>query len=112
MLTDDIIRAMQNGAPVTCATCPRYHNGGGLCGMQTWGGPLLGRDFPDYNGLIPRERFVDRCLVCGSDKPRFGIIGLPTKFSLCAKHKKLFSESVPLSETDMILQSVTVIAYA
>ena len=47
-------------------------------------------DFPCYNGPIPRERLVERCLACGSGDTTHLIAGLATKFALCKKHKDLY----------------------
>ena len=85
--------AMSQGAPVTCATCRHFHEGNMRCGKPNCGGPGVGRDFPDYDGPIPRERFVERCLVCGGENIEFHIAlgGDKTKFALCKKHRKVFA---------------------
>ena len=83
--------AQKQGAPITCATCRHFHAGNGHCG-QDCGGPGVGRDFPCYDGPVPREKFVERCLVCGSGKIEFHIVlgEGKTKFSLCKKHRRVF----------------------
>lgn len=88
-----ITKAQKQGAPVTCATCRHFHIGNGQCGQTDCGGPGVGRDFPCYDGPIPREKFVERCLVCGGDKIEFHIIlgEGKTKYSLCRKHRKVFT---------------------
>lgn len=84
--------ALQQGAPVTCATCRHFHEGNMHCGQTECGGPGVGRDFPSYDGPIPREKFAERCLVCGSGEIKFHIVMSEdqTKFSLCKKHRKVF----------------------
>lgn len=82
--------AMAQGAPITCATCPFFHEGNMHCGKTECGGPTEGKDFPLYDGPIPREKFIERCLVCGDGDPRYMITGLDTKFGLCKKHRKVF----------------------
>ena len=60
------------------------------CGKLKCGGPGAGKDFPEYEGPIPRESFVNRCLVCGNGDVKFLIAGLDTKFSLCKKHRTVY----------------------
>ena len=104
-------RAMDQGAPITCATCRHFHENKANCGQQTCGGPTLGRDFPDYDGPIPREKLVERCLVCGARNTEFRIAGLDTKLSLCRKHKKVYDYiGTPLP--DQIKHPVVVLAVA
>lgn len=84
--------ALSQGAPITCATCRLFHEGNMHCGQTECGGPGVGKDFPFYDGPIPREKFINRCLVCGGSKVEFHIIlGVDkTKFALCKKHRKVF----------------------
>jgi len=87
--------AMTNGAPVTCATCRHFHAGNMVCGQATCGGPGVGRDFPNYDGPIPRDRLVERCLVCGEGNIAYHIVMSDslTKFSLCKQHRKVFDHT-------------------
>jgi hypothetical protein len=50
-------------------------------------------DFPCYDGPIPKEKFVERCLICGSDRVEFHIVlgEGKTKLSLCKKHRDVFT---------------------
>jgi len=100
--------AMAAGAPTTCATCRRFHEGNMFCGRSTCGGPGAGRDFPDYDGPIPREKFAERCLVCGAANPKFVIAGLATSFRLCSKHKTVFK--FVGNQEGSLVRSVTIIA--
>jgi len=63
------------------------------CGKTECGGPGVGRDFPTYDGPIPRESFIERCLVCGGPNVEFHIVleGGKTRFALCKKHRKVFA---------------------
>ena len=91
-MNEESIRwAMNAGAPVTCATCKFFHEGEMRCGKTECGGPTRGRDFPSYDGPIPRDKFADRCLICGAGSVQFLIVGLPTKFALCKNHRDVFS---------------------
>ena len=89
-----IAKAQREGAPITCATCVYYHEGNGSCGKTECGGPGMGRDFPLYEGPIPREKLVERCLVCGSNEIAYHVVmgGDKTKFSLCKKHRKVYDQ--------------------
>lgn len=102
-------KALASGAPISCATCPFFHDGNSHCGKSECGGPGAGRDFPSYGGPIPREKFAERCLVCGSSDPGFMIVGLDTKFGLCKKHAKVY-EHVGQEDPDKLRHPVTVIA--
>jgi hypothetical protein len=101
-------QALASGAPITCATCRFFHEGNMACGKSECGGPGSGRDFPSYDGLIPRENFIERCLVCGSGGALFLIVGLPTKFALCGKHRRVY-EHVGAAGPGALLHPVTVI---
>jgi len=100
--------AMSQGAPLTCATCSHFHAGNMFCGKTTCGGPGVNRDFPDYDGPIPRDAFSSRCLVCGN-APNSLIIGLETKFSLCKKHASVFNH-VGHNDDSKVRYNVQVIA--
>jgi hypothetical protein len=85
--------ALSQGAPVTCATCRHFHEGNMHCAQPECGGPGVGRDFPIYDGPIPRSKFIERCLVCGGDRIEFHIVmgEDKTKFALCKKHRNTYS---------------------
>lgn len=88
---EQISKAMSQGAPLTCATCRHYHVGEGLCHHDECGGPAKGLDFPSYNGLIPKDAFVQRCLVCGSPPAFLIMMGEDkARFSLCEEHEKIY----------------------
>ena len=84
--------AMAKGAPITCASCRHFHEGNMYCGKTECGGPGSGNDFPLYDGPIPREKFAERCLICGNGEVQFNIVlgEGKTKYSLCAKHRQVF----------------------
>jgi len=85
--------ALDQGAPVSCATCRWFHEGNMRCGKSECGGPAVGRDFPDYDGPIPREKFIERCLVCGDNAIKFHIIvgEGKTNFALCKRHRGVYA---------------------
>ena len=103
-----IREAFAEGAPATCATCPLYHANKSDCGKPKCGGPGQGRDFPDYAGPIPREKFVERCLVCGGANVKYLIVGLETKFALCKKHRYVYTH-IGQPDPDKIKHPVLVI---
>lgn len=92
MNQDAVNWALSQGAPITCATCRHFHEGNMRCGQTECGGPGSGKDFPLYDGPIPRAKFVERCLVCGTGDVKFHIVmGTDqAKYALCKKHRKVF----------------------
>jgi len=43
--------------------------------------------FPEYQGVIPREHFIEICLICGNPEPRTGVVIRGRHaFSLCQTH--------------------------
>ena len=93
----DIKEAVASGLPVTCATCNYYHEARlkGLpgCGKMACGGPIIGRDFPDYKGQITKEKLNSICLICGDGLITHRIIipGKEQQFALCNTHKNSFN---------------------
>ena len=89
---------VESGYPISCATCVHFHEsrskGAPDCGKPQCGGPPLGRDFPDYKGQIPVEKFGSICLMCGDSLLAWLVIvsGKDKKFGLCAKHSKIFDD--------------------
>jgi hypothetical protein len=90
---DTIERELLAGFNIFCATCSFHHEAldKGLysCIEKTCGGPLKGLSFPTYNGPIPRDRFKDICLLCGSpeDLKRAIYVQGQHIFSLCHKDR-------------------------
>jgi len=109
MHPNDVEKALAEGVPITCSTCRFFYEGNGFCGKTDCGGPGAGRDFPIYDGPIPRENFADRCLVCGGDSPQYLIVGLETKFALCKKHRKIYNY-VGQEDPDKLKHPVRVIS--
>lgn len=92
----DIQKALDFGYPLTCATCVHFYTAcaSGLldCGKTACGGPIVGRDYPDYKGQIPREKFPALCLMCGDSKIAYKVVVTgESKFALCEKHKDALS---------------------
>ena len=100
----DIEEALKQGFPITCATCVHFYaacaQGLPSCGKTECGGPVVGRDFPDYQGQIAREKFSEICLLCGDSNIRYKVVvGGKPRFALCEQHKSAFSGVVPDLET-------------
>jgi len=95
---DQSREALRLGFPITCATCERLHcawdTGASDCGhTETCGGPILGRDFPDYKGPIKRVAFAELCLICGSSDLRLHVVSNQSRFGLCNAHRRIFDRS-------------------
>jgi len=91
---EDIESVIKQGkVPITCATCVHFYAalaaGRESCGKTLCGGPVIGRDFPEYKGQIPRNKFAEICLMCGSGILYCHIVvsGKEQRFGLCAEHK-------------------------
>lgn len=108
MQEDSIQKAITSGAPITCATCKYFHEGNMFCGKDECGGPASGRDFPLYNGPIPRENFADRCLICGSGELYCLIVNLKTKFALCKKHRRVYQHIESQSGLRLPVTTITI----
>lgn len=93
----DIENAVIDGMPLTCATCVHFHTarlaGKPSCGKIDCGGPVVGRDFPDYSGQIPRSKLAAICLMCGDSKLscQVVVLGKEQRFGLCEAHKDTFT---------------------
>lgn len=89
----DIETALKEGNPITCATCVHFFEarakGLDTCGKTLCGGPIIGRDFPEYKGQIPRNKFSEICLLCGSGILYCHMVvpGKDQRFGLCLAHK-------------------------
>lgn len=89
-------QGMENGLPITCASCKFIQEGSWRCNRKdTCGGPHSGRDFPDYDGPLQRKLWYERCLVCGEGKPTHSMIvpDATTRFGLCSEHAKIFQKN-------------------
>lgn len=87
--------AVSAGFPITCASCDYFQSaqkaGADDCGrMMTCGGPIFGRNFPDYKGPLTPEIMEKICLICGSDRVEFHILAGLRRFSLCTRHRSIF----------------------
>jgi len=93
----DIAENVAKGYPLTCATCIHFYtakaNGKDSCGKAECGGPIVGRDYPDYKGQIPRSKFNAICLMCGTNKIAYhvAVAGKEQRFALCEEHKDTFT---------------------
>lgn len=93
----EIAENVAKGYPLTCATCIHFYtakaNGSDSCGKTACGGPIVGRDYPDYKGQIPRSKFASICLMCGTGKIAYHVVvpGNDQRFGLCEEHKDTFT---------------------
>lgn len=92
---ENIADAVKNGMPISCATCTHFYRAQALgqesCGKTQCGGPIVGRDFPDYSGQLPRSKFSTICLMCGTDKIAYHVAVKEARFGLCEEHKDTFT---------------------
>lgn len=94
----EINQLISEGYPLTCATCTHFHESrikkAPNCGKSQCGGPLLGRDFPDYKGQFSREKLASVCLMCGDSILSVLILphGSSSRFGLCSNHEKLYDD--------------------
>ena len=87
--------AMRMGFPLTCASCDHLHNAWAKnlpdCGKTaSCGGPIFGRNYPDYLGPLPRQAFEKVCLICGDGNVEFHAVVGQSRFGLCFEHRKRF----------------------
>lgn len=109
--------AMSQGLPITCASCCHLttpeHQLWRCSRQESCGGPLSGRDFPDYDGVISRARFQERCLCCGIDELSHVMLvtGSTTRFGLCAEHVEIFRapKTIEGHTTDRIIPPLVLI---
>lgn len=88
---DRMLTGMSKGLPITCASCFHLNTTVWKCDRKdTCGGPMVGRDFPDYTGPLNREKLQERCLVCGEGKLSHSMLVGATRFGLCATHVEIF----------------------
>jgi len=89
--------ALKGGYPITCATCEHllaaFTADAPDCGqMLTCGGPIFGRDYPNYVGPLQKEHYDKICLKCGSPNVEFFVFGGIRRFGLCFNHKGVFDK--------------------
>lgn len=111
----DIVKSVEQGYPVTCATCVHFYAACAMnlpsCGKAQCGGPIVGRDFPDYKGQIPRNKFSQICLMCGNSKLYCHVVvpGKEQRFGLCLEHKDCLSGVVTNPEINLPQSSPLII---
>lgn len=94
------------GYPIFCASCTKLPEGLGRglknCGYtSTCGGPLAGKDFPDYQGPIPNDKKATICLICGHSQIvcQLAMNG-KRALGLCAAHRSIFDNMTEQSQGD------------
>jgi len=92
---------VQQGLAIPCATCKKYWRGvdAGLggCGQSSCAGPLAGKDFPLYEGVLPD--LLQFCFACG-DTSSYGITAARGQrmVGVCKRHLQLFELLRPSQE--------------
>ena len=95
---------LQSGMCFVCSMCLCCLDGNGKCGKENCGGPIVGRDYPDYRG--PLENFVNFCFACG-DESEYGIKVKNGKkiVGVCKEHVGYLNQLVPVDRADLIEMS-------
>ena len=102
---DTVQEELLAGFNIFCATCSFHHEakekGLPSCIQKTCGGPLKSLTFPDYTGPIPRDRFQEICLLCGSPNDLKRAVYVQGKhiFSLCHKDRNAITVMPSLNVT-------------
>jgi len=106
--------ALRGGYPITCATCERlklaFEESSEDCGkMITCGGPIFGRDYPDYKGPLKPSEFENLCLKCGSHIVDYHTYGGVRRFGLCSLHKGIFDKvDGPGTQRPLVLRAPSI----
>jgi len=96
------------GFPITCATCEHLHRAWEKdapdCGKTaTCGGPIFGRNYPDYKGLLTAQAMEKLCLVCGTDNIDFHVAAGKSRFGLCFKDRGRFDNIIAENVTKPLI---------
>lgn len=75
VITDQMVQeALSNKVSFVCATCRKFWKGaerGEQCEAfkegKPCGGPIVGLDFPEYDGMMTRSSLAGHCFVCGNE---------------------------------------------
>ena len=96
---------LKHRLPIFCATCKKYYEGRakGLpdpeCTSKRCGGPFARKDFPDYEGPIPKENFHKWCFVCGGPSDMgVRVRGSERVFGVCHNHAPMLRDLAPAGE--------------
>lgn len=84
------------GFAAPCALCRHLRSalarGADECGMVC-GGPPSGRDFPVYEGPVPRDRLVAICFVCGDESEAAVSVGGGAPLGACGRHARWLEDA-------------------
>lgn len=99
MTPDKIAQALGEGYNIICATCRNHHNrhvdGSCVPDGTICHGPLMGGNFPQYNGHYHRDQFKRICLRCGSTRlARQVVVAGRLEFGLCQEHASILDNLV------------------
>lgn len=94
---EEVYKSIVSGMNVVCSFCEHYYEArdkfgeGSDCGVTKCGGPMVGRNFPEYKGPLDRSKFKSICLCCGSsDISYFILIKGEKSFGICNTHVDMF----------------------
>jgi len=101
MTPAEIALAAADGYSVVCASCRHLHRARAIqgkaaqCGQPACGGPLAGRDFPEYDG--PITDFTRWCFVCGESSAFAAVVrGSDRALGLCKEHLRFMQHVRPV----------------
>lgn len=100
-ITVDMMRAAAaSGLSVVCASCTQYWNAreqgvtGDVCAAaEPCGGPLLGRDFPHYRGIMGDAEFAQYCFACGARAVKTLQTPGQRVLGVCVEHLKMLADA-------------------
>ncbi len=97
-ITTEMVRsAREKGVGYICANCVKFwwgiEKGHAQCKAlferTKCGGPMAELAFPQYEGLIPREKFPTLCFVCGREADAaVHIHGVEDMVGVCKEHEE------------------------
>jgi len=97
-ISDSMVKmAREKGVSYICANCVKFwwgiERGHAQCQAlfqrTKCGGPMSELAFPEYRGLIPRDKFPTICFVCGADADSaVHIHGVDEVLGVCDKHEE------------------------
>lgn len=91
----------KHGMSWVCAHCMKWWTqflrGRKMCETLYQGkrcaGPIVGMDFPEYEGVLTNERIADHCFKCGAKSTGAAIPrGAGRAIGFCAEHEMLLHE--------------------
>ena len=97
----DVANAVESGVSFPCAMCNKHWRGvaagNDSCGELECGGPMSGRAFPLYDGMLPDGDWSHFCFVTGRPNDLVGVkvIGASRMLAVSREHQKIFGQCSP-----------------